>query len=404
MKHPPPEIQLQYSERQISINRILTQVWDKGLSAVYYRLPNDSNRYLLIDLTGKHKITDPEIESMKPGFILAPFKHTPEIERWFIQADVIIKEQNKNIALVSLNENTTSSEIDALIYGGQAIAAQSQNGTYYVKPVNSIKSTTHSEYTDMIREAIEKIDTGVFQKVVPARQMCIDLSESFDPMKLFDKLCEKYPNTFVSLVTTPQTGTWIGASPEILLKIDANRIFSTTALAGTQLFHENIHLMDVAWTQKDIEEQAMVSRYIINCFKKIRLREFDEIGPKSIKAGNLIHLKTNYIVDLKKVDFPQLGTIMLKLLHPTSAVCGLPEPPATDFIQKAEPFDRALFAGYLGPVNINSETSVFVNLRCMNLLGRNALLYAGAGVTIDSDPEKEWIETKIKLKTLLDLI
>ena len=60
----------------------------------------------------------------------------------------------------------------------------------------------------------------------------------------------------------------------------------------------------------------MVSRFIINCFKKIRLREFEEIGPRTSKAANLVHLKTDYLVNTKEVNFPQLGTVMLELLHP----------------------------------------------------------------------------------------
>ena len=76
--------------------------------------------------------------------------------------------------------------------------------------------------------------------------------------------------------------------------------------------------------QKDIEEQALVERYVISCFKKIRLREYDEHGPKTMIAGNVLHLKTEFEVDMVATNFPQLGSVMLNLLHPTSAVCGMP--------------------------------------------------------------------------------
>ena len=95
---------------------------------------------------------------------------------------------------------------------------------------------------------------------------------------------------------------------------------------------------------------------------------------------------------------------MLDLLHPTSAVCGMPQEPALDFLRKHEEYDRAFYSGYLGPVNIENETNIFVNLRCMQLLSQKAILYAGAGVTIDSDPEKEWQETEMKLQTLLNVL
>ena len=389
--------------KQISIEQILGNVWAKGLSAAYYRLPKQNLKYLLVDLSAGHKVVDPELETITPGFIFGPFDHSPNAEAWYINADIVIKEENGSCQIVSRSDKSIYSEIDDLIYSNTDKSSE-QTVPYFIKHTDNIISTTHSEYTGIVQVAKDQIEKGIFQKVVPARQMHIDLSKAFKPLQLFDNLCISYPDTFVSLVTTPETGTWIGASPEILIKVDADNKFSTTALAGTQPYHEEVQLTDVPWTQKDIEEQAMVSRYIINCFKKIRLREFDEIGPKTNKAGNLIHLKTNYMVDLNRVNSPHLGSVMLKLLHPTSAVCGLPEAPATSFIQETESFDRAFFSGYLGPVNMNDETNVYVNLRCMNLLNNAAILYAGAGVTIDSNPEKEWLETELKLNTLLDLI
>jgi isochorismate synthase len=175
-------------------------------------------------------------------------------------------------------------------------------------------------------------------------------------------------------------------------------------VAGTQAYHPGTSLQEVAWRQKEIEEQALVSRYIINCFKKIRLREFEEVGPKTVVAGNLLHLKTTYTVDMEETQFPLLGSVMLDLLHPTSAVCGMPKTPAAAFLNQFEAFDRALFSGYLGPVNINNGTHLYVNLRCMQIQAAKALLYAGAGITEDSVPEREWMETQLKCDTLLEVM
>ena len=163
-------------------------------------------------------------------------------------------------------------------------------------------------------------------------------------------------------------------------------------------------LSEAAWNQKEIEEQAMVSRYIIEQFKIIRLREFIETGPRSVRAGNMIHLKTEYTVDLKKVHFPELGTIMLNLLHPTSAVCGMPKFSSLRFITANEHLNREFYSGYLGPVNMKGMSRLYVNLRCMQILRTRAVLYAGAGITHDSIPEKEWEETALKCQTLLDVM
>ena len=132
----------------------------------------------------------------------------------------------------------------------------------------------------------------------------------------FIKLNNAYHRTFVFFVSIPGIGSWMGATPEALIEIEDGRTFRTVSLAGTQKYHEGIITSEVAWTQKDIEEQAMVSRYIINCFKKIRLREFVEDGPKTVIAGNLMHLKTPYEVDLHYTGFANLGTGIVQLLQP----------------------------------------------------------------------------------------
>ena len=156
--------------------------------------------------------------------------------------------------------------------------------------------------------------------------------------------------------------------------------------------------------KKEIEEQAMVSRYIIEQFKTIRLREFTESGPRTVQAGNMIHLKTEYTVDLDNVIKPELGSVMLQLLHPTSAVCGMPKFSALSFIIANESLSRELYSGFIGPVNMNGLTQLYVNLRCMQILKTRAVLYAGAGITHGSKAEKEWAETALKCQTLLDLM
>lgn len=180
----------------------------------------------------------------------------------------------------------------------------------------------------------------------------------------------------------------------------ADGMFETVALAGTQPALEGVHQKDLYWTQKEIEEQALVSRYIINCFKQIRLREFKENGPFTAKAGNLMHLKTVFQVNTLETGHSDLLSTMLRLLHPTSAVCGMPHEAAQSFLDKNEGYSRSFYAGYLGPVSQSGNTHLFVNLRNMEVLPMHLRLFAGGGITADSDTEKEWRETEYKIQTL----
>jgi isochorismate synthase len=269
---------------------------------------------------------------------------------------------------------------------------------------NTIVDISQEEYIQQVKHCISEINGSELIKVVPSRTKRIILPKGQELIETFTSLCDTYSNAFVSLLSTPKLGTWLGASPELLIEVNDNAIFRTMSLAGTQKFTDEQPLHALPWTQKEIEEQAMVSRYIINRFKEIRLREFEEVGPRTVKAGNLVHLCSTFTVDTRATDYADLGSTMLKLLHPTSAVCGMPKPLAKELIKSLEKHQRKLYSGYLGPVNMKEGSHIYVNLRCMEVLKNEAILYAGAGVTAYSNPEDEWLETELKCNTLLNII
>ena len=264
-------------------------------------------------------------------------------------------------------------------------------------------TATEAEYTALVRTGVTAIAGKSVVKVVSSRAARRSLTPGFDPLAAFAELSEKYPRAFVSLVSAPGVGTWLGASPEVLAEVTADGQFHTMALAGTQPLKPGLLPQDAIWRQKEIEEQALVARYIVSCFKQLRLREYHETGPRTVAAGQLLHLRTDFEVDLKNVPTPaSLGTDMLRLLHPTSAVGGMPKAAAMHFLQQHEGYDRAYYSGFLGPVNVAAPgiSRLFVNLRCLQVRATEAVLYAGTGLTIDSDPTREWQETEMKMQTV----
>ncbi len=253
-------------------------------------------------------------------------------------------------------------------------------------------------YVDLVAKAVAVLKSDSMRKVVLSRCQTVALGEDFDVFKAFEAACLAYPTAFVSLASTPHYGTWLGATPETLLSVDEKGIFRTVALAGTQLKNGLEDLSQALWRQKEIEEQALVSRYIINCLKKVRVREYEDYGPKTIAAGQLLHLLTDFEVDTRAIAYPQLPSIMLRLLHPTSAVCGMPKTEALAFIKGYEGYDRQLYSGFLGPTG--RQTNLYVNLRCAQIHSKTATLYAGAGITAYSQPEQELAETQNKMMTV----
>ena len=67
-------------------------------------------------------------------------------------------------------------------------------------------------------------------------------------------------------------------------------------------------------------------------------------------------------------------------------------------------YNRAYYSGYLGELNISGETSLFVNLRCMQLNNTIASVYIGGGITIDSISENEWEETVAKAEIMKQVL
>jgi isochorismate synthase len=377
---------------------LLNHAYENEYSFALWQLPNSQEKNLILSFTSTPPLNT-ILEELPEGFIFSPFDI--QKQKYFLKADLKFSFTNKTLC-----EPRTPLEISSQNWLGEVVSKANLKKAkpHYPNKKFTGASADKNQFEQLVQASVQQIEAGTFEKIVPSRSKSIELPKSFDAIEAFQKLCKSYPGAMVSFISIPSVGTWLGATPELLVSVEGQSTFRTVALAGTKIFKEGINLKDVAWTQKEIEEQALVSRYIINNFKKIRLREFDEHGPKTMVAGNLMHLKTEFSVDMIATNFPQLGSVMLNLLHPTSAVCGMPLEPSLKFLEQNENYDREFYSGYLGPVKTNNNIHIYVNLRCMQLFEQHAIVYAGAGVTVDSVPEHEWEETEMKLNTLLNVI
>ncbi|MFC7668285.1 chorismate-binding protein [Hymenobacter humi] len=263
-------------------------------------------------------------------------------------------------------------------------------------------AATEAEYTALVRTGVAAIEEKEVVKVVTSRAARRALPTGFDPLAAFDDLSQKYPQAFVSLVSVPGVGTWLGATPEILAEVTADGTFRTMALAATQPLTADVTPRTAIWRQKEIEEQALVARYIVSCFKQLRLREYHETGPRTVIAGQPAAPAHRLRGEPAARAVPVVGHRYAAAAAPTSAVGGMPKVAAMAFLNKHEGYDRAYYSGFLGPVNVAAPgiARLYVNLRCLQLHAHEAVLYAGTGLTVDSDPEREWQETEMKLQTV----
>jgi len=346
----------------------------KGISFAAYSLPGNIKFTFIAQREGV-EIFD-SLEEIGKGFIIYPFDVNKKHPILFIKNDFFLKEGDETINLFEFVQsredytNNTSSKT----------AEQSKED--YLKLFNQFKHV---------------LDGGEFKKLVLSRVKNLTVADSFDIIDLFKKLNQKYPNSFNHLSFTPKSGVWLGASPELLLSINDENA-KTVALAGTQ---KKDNFSNYTWDEKEIEEQKLVIDYIQNILETQFPKSSIKITNETIEAGEMVHLRTNFTFPSKHIK--KLPTF-IKELHPTPAVCGLPKEKAKQFILKNESHDRAYYSGFLGPINIDNQSHLFVNLRCLKFEGNTLSLFLGGGLTKNSIGEKEWEETELKATTLESLL
>lgn len=223
------------------------------------------------------------------------------------------------------------------------------------------------------------------QKVVLSREEKVEV-KSFEAISTYKRMLSTYKNACVYLWSHPAVGTWMGASPERLLKFENNNI-ETTSLAGTQMYSDNL-----VWGAKELEEQQIVTDYITDVLHE-HIETVEADGPKTSKAGTLAHLKT--IISGTLNTSSSLKDIIEKL-HPTPAVCGMPKQTSFDFLVTNENYKRGFYTGFFGELNFQKATNLYVNLRCMQQKEKTVSIYVGGGITPASNAEKEWEETVAK--------
>lgn len=231
------------------------------------------------------------------------------------------------------------------------------------------------------------LSKAVFSRI---KKVAFDEKKS---LRFFESLEKEYPDTFVYLISSKLFGTWVGATPEVLVQVHGNFGF-TMALAGTKKSTETTN-----WGDKELEEQRLVTEFISDNLEQKKYTHIELNGPYEVAAGPVKHLRTDISFDMGKNN--TLKT--LELLHPTPAVSGFPQEEALDLIKSLEPHERNLYAGVIGWVG-SEKSKLFVNLRCCQIKRGAAYLYLGGGFTKESEPELEWQETENKSKTLLNIL
>ncbi|WP_375688534.1 chorismate-binding protein [Pseudooceanicola sp. LIPI14-2-Ac024] len=366
----------------------------EGLPFAIYREPHGS-AFTAVVATAQPVLVPIFGSPRVPGFVMCPFRTEDGAEAWLMPADVLVTSEGP-----VFRDGTTFAAAPVTEDQRRITAAGTIAPLRASADADAPAPTPRAAYEARVARAVAAIKAGGCDKIVLSRIEPRDLKPEHDLCALAEALGRAHPHAFVSLVSSSVTGTWLTATPEVLLSVDA-QVVRTMALAGTQWPAPGTDLATLQWPQKIIDEQALVADFIRDAFAAEGIGGVEETAPGTVQAANLCHLRSDFEAPAAN---PVALAGLLRRLHPTSAVCGMPRAEAHAFILEEEGDTRSFYTGYLGPVNLEGRTALYVNLRSARVAGNRIFLHVGGGIVAASDPALEWEETVEKTRTIAQVL
>jgi menaquinone-specific isochorismate synthase len=266
-------------------------------------------------------------------------------------------------------------------------------------------SLPYSVWREQVLEATSRIRAGELEKVVLSRFKDVCFDSTVDPAGALERLAQSYPQAYRFLIEVFPGHAFFGATPELLVSKDGSRVH-TAALAGSRprgrtVAEDEALAADMFASPKERAEHQVVVETIEALLTPFVERIYRADQPDVMRLRNIQHLYT-----------PMTGTLLpnVSLLevagafHPTPALGGYPRNIAVDAIRHIETDDRGWYAAPVGWIDANGDGMFAVAIRSAVSVEDRARLYAGAGIVADSDPDKEWDETALKFKPLLNAL
>jgi isochorismate synthase len=259
-------------------------------------------------------------------------------------------------------------------------------------------------YAQMVAKAVEMLRHHEIEKVVLARSVRGVATETIDPAAIVQRLQKREPTCTLYALPSGDGGRFLGASPELLLRVTRNEV-TLRPLAGTIALPDENSFKDYeTWllgSTKNLIEHQIVVDYITEQLGSVCLDVTASQQPSIVTLGTLAHLGTWIRAQRDSQIGSNSALALLSLLHPTPAVGGFPKEKALEVMRQLEPGNRGLYAGAVGWLDAYDNSEWWVGIRSLLIHERNFEAWAGAGIVADSDPVAEREETRNKLMTAL---
>ncbi|MDZ7623407.1 MAG: isochorismate synthase [Ignavibacteriaceae bacterium] len=270
-----------------------------------------------------------------------------------------------------------------------------------------IQSTSDSneleKWKNLAAKAFKELNDGTVNKLVLSRAYSFNLNAALIWSILLNELFKRFPDCYLFFIKK-NNSVFFGSSPEMFLKVSDN-VAEVESVAGSAPRGEKSESdfqfeRSLKSSEKNHKEHLFVSDFISDILIKysnnVRIIEEKQIR----KLDNIQHLITRISAELNsKENLFEL----IDALFPTPAVCGVPKNSAKELIRKLENHDRGLYSGLVGIMDFEGNCELAVSIRSALVKENHVTAFAGAGLVKNFDADEEFLETNLKLNTILSL-
>jgi menaquinone-specific isochorismate synthase len=251
-------------------------------------------------------------------------------------------------------------------------------------------------WKDAVATAVDRIRGGHLGKVVLARDLTVRADAPIDARVLLQRLAARFPGCY-----TFSCAGMVGATPELLIRrtggdVESLVLAGTTARGDTPA-DDQARAARLFASAKDREEHRYAAEMVRDALTPLCAQLTVPAEPELLTLPNVVHLASpirgRLAADRSVLD-------VVAALHPTPAVCGTPTGTAMDLIRELEGMDRGRYAGPVGWVDARGDGEWGIALRCAEIDGTRARLFAGCGIVADSDPDAEFAEAGTKFRPM----
>lgn len=337
-------------------------------------------------------VRDEVMTSSSGALAFVSFSYLSENQSVVVVPKVIVGQNSEKTWLTVIGSQDIE-KIKAEIYGPKEVP----NSPLNVSWSDGTISTT--QWQESVKKAVERINKKELDKVVLARDIHAHSDQDIDPRYLLKNLSNSYPECWSFSVDG-----LVGATPELLIRRSGDAVLSRV-LAGTIRRDESATDSELATSLltsgKDLEEHEFAVSSVATSLALHCTDMNVPTNPRVLRLSNVVHLATDISGTL--VDSAP-ALVLAGSLHPTAAICGTPTGRAKSLIQELEQMNRNRYTGPVGWINAKGDGELGIALRCAEINGNTARLFAGCGIVSESNPEDELAESNAKFIAMRDAL